>query len=214
MKLGNIPGTIAELNLLAQNPALDHNSPAVMASNVYNIIQTTKNLDASYLSDNLTPNAFLLLAKIAANSQLRTLNIACNRLYTLDHDYIIALAAIISTSKTIHTFDIKRNFLGDHIFAFIETIIQSSALKFIDIRWNSLQHQKKSHVKTLIQEHNEEVLEWQKALEHLNAAVGRSLDIEGEISSVIGEVAFVTNENCYITGNTIQYVVDDSCVII
>lgn len=213
MKLENIPGAIAELNLLAQNPALDHNSPAVMASNVYQIIQTAANLDASYLPDNLTPNAFLLLAKIAANSPIRTLNIACNHLYTLDHDYIIALATIIATSKTIHTLDIKRNFLGEHIFAFIETIMQSSALKFIDIRWNSLQHPKKNHVKELIQDHNKEVLEWQKALEHLNAAVGRSLDIEGEVTSVIGEVAFLTNDNL-LNGNTIQYVIDDSCVII
>ena len=214
MKLRKMPWAMAELNQLAKDPELDQNSPAVMASNIYQLIQNTTKLDASYLFNDLAPNALLLLVKISAISPtLHTLNIACNHLYTLDTDYITTLASVIAHSQTIHTLDIRRNFLGDHVFTFIEASIEHSALKFIDIRWNSLQGVKRSCVVELIKGQNEKVLEWQKALEYLNLVADTSLEIEGDVTSVIGEVAFLTNDNHLLKGDTLKYSIDDSCVI-
>lgn len=50
-----------------------------------------------------------------------------------------------------------------------------------------------------------------KPYKYFNSLPGTGLGVEGEVTSVTGDVAFLTNETYYTNGSTIQYVVvDDS----
>ncbi|MEA0971228.1 hypothetical protein Megvenef_01201 [Candidatus Megaera venefica] len=181
MKLRKNPGIIAELNQLAENPELDpFTSPEIMASSFYQIMQTTVKLDSSYLANNLTPAAFVLLAKIASTSHtLHTWDMGGNGLYNLDFHSLMALADAITTSPTLHILNIRRNFLGEHIVAFIKSLLKSN-IQIIDIRWNCIQEDmKKEAIISLIKDRNQEVLEWKEAFEFLGTVVG-PLNTQGE----------------------------------
>ena len=139
MKLRDIPSSIAELNQLAENKALDQLSPEIMASNFYLAMQTTVKLDASYLSNNLKPAAFILMAKIAANSPiLHTLDIRGNGLYNFDSNTLIVLVDAIANSPTLHIFNIGRNYLRENMVVVVEALLKSS-IRTADIRWNCIQ---------------------------------------------------------------------------
>lgn len=142
MKLRDIPSSIAELNQLAENKALDQLSPEIMASNFYLAMQTTVKLDASYLSNNLNPAAFILMAQIAANS------------------------------PTLHTFNIGRNFLRENMVVVVESLLKSSIrtadIRWNCIQEGI----NKKAIITLIEARNQEVLEWKEALKFLGTTVG------------------------------------------
>ena len=214
MKLRDIPSSIAELNQLAENTELGQLSQEVRVSNFYLRMQITEKLDASYLANNLTPKAFILLAKIAATSPtLHTLDIRGNGLYNFDTPILIELADTIASSPTLHTIDIRRNFLGEHIVAFVDSLLRSN-IQAIDMRWNSIQEGiNREAIITLIKDRNQEVLEWAEALKFFGAIVG-PLGTYGEVVSVISEVAFSTCDGYLTQGEeTIVFYTDDSCVI-
>lgn len=214
MKLRDIPSSIAELNQLAENTELGQLSQEVRVSNFYLRMQITEKLDASYLANNLTPKAFILLAKIAATSPtLHTLDIRGNGLYNFDTPTLIELADTIASSPTLHTIDIRRNFLGEHIVAFVDSLLRSN-IQAIDMRWNSIQEGiNREAIITLIKDRNQEVLEWAEALKFFGAIVG-PLGTYGEVVSVISEVAFSTCDGYLTQGEeTIAFYTDDSCVI-
>ena len=214
MKLRDIPSSIAELNQLAENTELGQLSQEVRVSNFYLRMQITEKLDASYLANNLTPKAFILLAKIAATSPtLHTLDIRGNGLYNFDTPILIELADTIASSPTLHTIDIRRNFLGEHIVAFVDSLLRSN-IQAIDMRWNSIQEGiNREAIITLIKDRNQEVLEWAEALKFFGAIVG-PLGTYGEVVSVISEVAFSTCDGYLTQGEeTIAFYTDDSCVI-
>ena len=214
MKLRDIPSSIAELNQLAENTELGQLSQEVRVSNFYLRMQITEKLDASYLANNLTPKAFILLAKIAATSPtLHTLDIRGNGLYNFDTPTLIELADTIASSPTLHTINIRRNFLGEHIVAFVDSLLRSN-IQAIDMRWNSIQEGiNREAIITLIKDRNQEVLEWAEALKFFGAIVG-PLGTYGEVVSVISEVAFSTCDGYLTQGEeTIAFYTDDSCVI-
>ena len=214
MKLRDIPSSIAELNQLAENTELGQLSQEVRVSNFYLRMQITEKLDASYLANNLTPKAFILLAKIAATSPtLHTLDIRGNGLYNFDTPTLIELADTIASSPTLHTINIRRNFLGEHIVAFVDSLLRSN-IQAIDMRWNSIQEGiNREAIITLIRDRNQEVLEWTEVLKFLGTIVG-PLGTYGEVVSVISEVAFSTCDGYLTQGEeTIAFYTDDSCVI-
>ena len=214
MKLRDIPSSIAELNQLAENTELGQLSQEVRVSNFYLRMQITEKLDASYLANNLTPKAFILLAKIAATSPtLHTLDIRGNGLYNFDTPTLIELADTIASSPTLHTIDIRRNFLGEHIVAFVDSLLRSN-IQAIDMRWNSIQEGiNREAIITLIKDRNQEVLEWAEVLKFFGTIVG-PLGTYGEVMSVISEVAFSTCDGYLTQGEeTIVFYTDDSCVI-
>ncbi len=214
MKLRDIPSSIAELNQLAENTELGQLSQEVRVSNFYLRMQITEKLDASYLANNLTPKAFILLAKIAATSPtLHTLDIRGNGLYNFDTPTLIELADTIASSPTLHTIDIRRNFLGEHIVAFVDSLLRSN-IQAIDMRWNSIQEGiNREAIITLIKDRNQEVLEWAEVLKFFGTIVG-PLGTYGEVMSVISEVAFSTCDGYLTQGEeTIAFYTDDSCVI-
>lgn len=214
MKLRDIPSSIAELNQLAENKALDQLSPEIMASNFYLAMQTTVKLDASYLSNNLNPAAFILMAQIAANSPiLHTLDIRGNGLYNFDSNTLIVLADAIANSPTLHTFNIGRNFLRENMVVVVESLLKSS-IRTADIRWNCIQEGiNKKAIITLIEARNQEVLEWKEALKFLGTTVG-ALRTEGEVANIIRDIAFSTHEGYLTEGELFTaFYNDDSCVI-
>ena len=214
MKLRDIPSSIAELNQLAENTELGQLSQEVRVSNFYLRMQITEKLDASYLANNLTPKAFILLAKIAATSPtLHTLDIRGNGLYNFDTPTLIELADTIASSPILHTINIRRNFLGEHIVAFVDSLLRSN-IQAIDMRWNSIQEGiNREAIITLIKDRNQEVLEWSEALKFFGTIVG-PLGTYGEVVSVISEVAFSTCDGYLTQGEeTIAFYTDDSCVI-
>jgi hypothetical protein len=214
MKLRDIPSSIAELNQLAENTELGQLSQEVRVSNFYLRMQITEKLDASYLANNLTPKAFILLAKIAATSPtLHTLDIRGNGLYNFDSPTLIELADTIASSPTLHTINIRRNFLGEHIVAFVDSLLRSN-IQAIDMRWNSIQEGiNREAIITLIKDRNQEVLEWAEVLKFFGTIVG-PLGTYGEVMSVISEVAFSTCDGYLTQGEeTIAFYTDDSCVI-
>lgn len=214
MKLRDIPSSIAELNQLAENTELGQLSQEVRVSNFYLRMQITEKLDASYLANNLTPKAFILLAKIAATSPtLHTLDIRGNGLYNFDTPTLIELADTIASSPTLHTINIRRNFLGEHIVAFVDSLLRSN-IQAIDMRWNSIQEGiNREAIITLIKDRNQEVLEWAEVLKFFGTIVG-PLGTYGEVMSVISEVAFSTCDGYLTQGEeTIVFYTDDSCVI-
>lgn len=214
MKLRDIPSSIAELNQLAENTELGQLSQEVRVSNFYLRMQITEKLDASYLANNLTPKAFILLAKIAATSPtLHTLDIRGNGLYNFDTPTLIELADTIASSPTLHTINIRRNFLGEHIVAFVDSLLRSN-IQAIDMRWNSIQEGiNREAIITLIKDRNQEVLEWAEVLKFFGTIVG-PLGTYGEVMSVISEVAFSTCDGYLTQGEeTIAFYTDDSCVI-
>ena len=214
MKLRDIPSSIAELNQLAENTELGQLSQEVRVSNFYLRMQITEKLDASYLANNLTPKAFILLAKIAATSPtLHTLDIRGNGLYNFDTPTLIELADTIASSPTLHTINIRRNFLGEHIVAFVDSLLRSN-IQAIDMRWNSIQEGiNREAIITLIKDRNQEVLEWAEVLKFFGTIVG-PLGTYGEVVSVISEVAFSTCDGYLTQGEeTIAFYTDDSCVI-
>jgi hypothetical protein len=214
MKLRDIPSSIAELNQLAENKALDQLSLEIMASNFYLAMQTTVKLDASYLSNNLNPAAFILMAQIAANSPiLHTLDIRGNGLYNFDSNTLIVLADAIANSPTLHTFNIGRNFLRENMVVVVESLLKSS-IRTADIRWNCIQEGiNKKAIITLIEARNQEVLEWKEALKFLGTTVG-ALRTEGEVANIIRDIAFSTHEGYLTEGELFTaFYNDDSCVI-
>jgi hypothetical protein len=214
MKLRDIPSSIAELNQLAENKALDQLSPEIMASNFYLAMQTTVKLDASYLSNNLKPAAFILMAKIAANSPiLHTLDIRGNGLYNFDSNTLIVLVDAIANSPTLHIFNIGRNYLRENMVVVVEALLKSS-IRTADIRWNCIQEGiNKKAIITLIEARNQEVLEWKEALKFLGTIVG-ALRTEGEVDSIIRDVAFSTHDGYLTEGELFTaFYNDDSCVI-
>lgn len=214
MKLRDIPSSIAELNQLAENTELGQLSQEVRVSNFYLRMQITEKLDASYLANNLTPKAFILLAKIAATSPtLHTLDIRGNGLYNFDTPTLIELADTIASSPILHTINIRRNFLGEHIVAFVDSLLRSN-IQAIDMRWNSIQEGiNREAIITLIKDRNQEVLEWAEVLKFFGTIVG-PLGTYGEVMSVISEVAFSTCDGYLTQGEeTIVFYTDDSCVI-
>ena len=214
MKLRDIPSSIAELNQLAENTELGQLSQEVRVSNFYLRMQITEKLDASYLANNLTPKAFILLAKIAATSPtLHTLDIRGNGLYNFDTPTLIELADTIASSPTLHTINIRRNFLGEHIVAFVDSLLRSN-IQAIDMRWNSIQEGiNREAIITLIKDRNQEVLEWAEVLKFFGTIVG-PLGTYGEVMSVISEVAFSTCDGYLTQGEeNIAFYTDDSCVI-
>ena len=214
MKLRDIPSSIAELNQLAENKALDQLSPEIMASNFYLAMQTTVKLDASYLSNNLNPAAFILMAQIAANSPiLHTLDIRGNGLYNFDSNTLIVLADAIANSPTLHTFNIGRNFLRENMVVVVESLLKSS-IRTADIRWHCIQEGiNKKAIITLIEARNQEVLEWKEALKFLGTTVG-ALRTEGEVANIIRDIAFSTHEGYLTEGELFTaFYNDDSCVI-
>lgn len=214
MKLRDIPSSIAELNQLAENTELGQLSQEVRVSNFYLRMQITEKLDASYLANNLTPKAFILLAKIAATSPtLHTLDIRGNGLYNFDSPTLVELADTIASSPTLHTINIRRNFLGEHIVAFVDSLLRSN-IQAIDMRWNSIQEGiNREAIITLIKDRNQEVLEWAEVLKFFGTIVG-PLGTYGEVMSVISEVAFSTCDGYLTQGEeTIVFYTDDSCVI-
>ena len=214
MKLRDIPSSIAELNQLAENKALDQLSPEIMASNFYLAMQTTVKLDASYLSNNLNPAAFILMAQIAANSPiLHTLDIRGNGLYNFDSNTLIVLADAIANSPTLHTFNIGRNFLRENMVVVVESLLKSS-IRTADIRRNCIQEGiNKKAIITLIEARNQEVLEWKEALKFLGTTVG-ALRTEGEVANIIRDIAFSTHEGYLTEGELFTaFYNDDSCVI-
>jgi len=214
MKLRDIASSIAELNQLAENTELGQLSQEVKVSNFYLRMQITEKLDASYLANNLTPKAFILLAKIAATSPtLHTLDIRGNGLYNFDSPTLIELADTIASSPTLHTINIRRNFLGEHIVAFVDSLLRSN-IQAIDMRWNSIQEGiNREAIITLIKDRNQEVLEWAEVLKFFGTIVG-PLGTYGEVMSVISEVAFSTCDGYLTQGEeTIAFYTDDSCVI-
>ncbi len=215
MKLRDIPSSIAELNQLAENTELGQLSEEVRVSNFYLRMQITEKLDASYLANNLTSKAFILLAKIAATSPtLHTLDIRGNNgLYNFDTPTLIELADTIASSPILHTINIRRNFLGEHIVAFVDSLLRSN-IQAIDMRWNSIQEGiNREAIITLIKDRNQEVLEWAEVLKFFGKIVG-PLGTYGEVMSVISEVAFSTCDGYLTQGEeTIAFYTDDSCVI-
>ncbi len=214
MKLRDIPSSIAELNQLAENTELGQLSEEVRVSNFYLRMQITEKLDASYLANNLTSKAFILLAKIAATSPtLHTLDIRGNGLYNFDTPTLIELADTIASSPILHTINIRRNFLGEHIVAFVDSLLRSN-IQAIDMRWNSIQEGiNREAIITLIKDRNQEVLEWAEVLKFFGTIVG-PLGTYGEVMSVISEVAFSTCDGYLTQGEeTIAFYTDDSCVI-
>ena len=72
---------------------------------------------------------------------------------------------------------------------------------------------KKEAIISLIKDRNQEVLEWKEAFEFLGTVVG-PLNTQGEVASIISEVAFSTYDGYFTQGvETTAFYTDTSCVI-
>jgi hypothetical protein len=161
MHLKAIEGAIAQLNNFAALE-LDHYSPEVIESDFYQFMQTATELSAADSHRELTPAAFLLLAKIAA------------------------------TSSTLHTLDLSYNSLGAALkgfsAAFGAACAAMPALHILNLSNNDLAGEDKAAITAPIEAHNYEIAKWSLADEFFAGFTGTGIEILGELSSVISDV--------------------------
>ena len=136
--------TKLQLEVWAKN-GLGINDAEIVESDFYKAIQIETELNVKRCD--LTPDALILLASIAASSKTLTEL----EMYSVEiGEHAVDVASIISTSESINTLIMCNNQMGPHAVGFANAIAASESIKTLEVTNNHMGEHAKDFVSAII----------------------------------------------------------------